>query len=259
MSASLLVELFTEELPPKALKQLGEAFAHRLQDGLIRAQLKERDTGNTRIYATPRRLAALIQDVQSKAADRIESKKLMPSKVAFGADGKPSAALVKRLEKEGATADQLERRSEGDAEYAFLTQTIPGTHTRGRPAACAGGSARQAADPENDELPTRRRCDHGAIRAPGARPARAPWRDIVDVSVLGLKAGRVTHGHRFQGTKDIPVAAADAYEEALAAHGQVIASFDARRAETENLLRAKAAELGASLGPKTMSPRCWMK
>ena len=74
--------------------------------------------------------------------------------------------------------------------------------------------------------------------------------DLVDVSVLGLKAGRVTHGHRFQGVSDIPIASADAYEEALAAHGQVIASFDVRRAETERQLRAKAAELGASLGPE---------
>ena len=75
--------------------------------------------------------------------------------------------------------------------------------------------------------------------------------DIVGVSLLGLKAGRVTHGHRFQGVADISVAAADAYEEALAAHGQVIASFAARRAETERQLRAKAAELDASLGPET--------
>jgi glycyl-tRNA synthetase beta chain len=74
--------------------------------------------------------------------------------------------------------------------------------------------------------------------------------EIVDVSVLGLKAGRVTHGHRFQGVRDIPLASADAYEDALAAHGQVIASFDARRDETERQLRAKSAELGATLGPE---------
>jgi glycyl-tRNA synthetase beta chain len=74
--------------------------------------------------------------------------------------------------------------------------------------------------------------------------------ELVDVSVLGLKSGRVTHGHRFQGVKDIAVANADAYEDALEAHGQVIASFDARRAETERQLRATAAELGVSLGPE---------
>ena len=64
MSASLLVELFTEELPPKALKQLGEAFGLRLQDGLVRAQLKDKAAADTRIFATPRRLAVLIPDVR---------------------------------------------------------------------------------------------------------------------------------------------------------------------------------------------------
>src|SRR5450759_4499913 len=105
MNANLLVELFTEELPPKALKHLGEAFGFRLRDMLMRAQLMDRDPHDTRIFATPRRLAVLIPRVHPKAADRTESKKLMPSKVAFGADGKPSAALAKRLEKEGAERD----------------------------------------------------------------------------------------------------------------------------------------------------------
>ncbi len=249
MTASLLVELFTEELPPKALKQLGEAFGLRLQDGLVRAQLKDAAATDTRIYATPRRLAVLIRDVRAKAADRTESKKLMPSKVAYGADGKPSAALAKRLEKEGATADQIERRIEGDAEYAFLTQTIPGV-------ALAAG-LQLALQEAIAKLPIPKVMSYqladGATTVQFVRPAHGlvalHGNGIVEVSVLGLKADRITHGHRFQGVQDIPVAAADAYEEALAAHGRVIASFDARRSETERQLQAKAAELGALLGP----------
>jgi glycyl-tRNA synthetase beta chain len=250
MSASLLVELFTEELPPKALQQLGEAFGLRLQDGLVRAQLKDKAAADTRIFATPRRLAVLIKDVRPKAANRTESKKLMPSKVAFGADGKPSAALAKRLEKEGATADQLERKAEGDTEYAFLTQTIPGL--------TLAGGLQHALEEAIAKLPIPKVMSYqladGATTVQFVRPAHGLVAlyggDIVDVSVLGLKAGRVTHGHRFQGVPDIPIATADAYEEALAAHGQVIASFDVRRAETEHQLRATAAELGASLGPE---------
>jgi len=250
MNATLLVELFTEELPPKALKKLGEAFGFRLQDGLMRAKLMDNVASDTRIFATPRRLAVLIKDVRSKGMDRTESKKLMPSKVAFGADGKPSASLAKRLEKEGVTADQLERRIEGDIEYAFLTQTIPGvTLAAGLQTALQDAIAK---------LPIPKVMSYqladGATTVQFVRPAHGLVAlyggEIVDVSVLGLKAGRVTHGHRFQGAPDIPVAAADAYEEALAAHGQVIASFDGRRAETERQLRAKAAELGASLGPE---------
>jgi glycyl-tRNA synthetase beta chain len=251
MNASLLVELFTEELPPKVLKQLGEAFGLRLQDWLIRAQLKDRDPRGTRIYATPRRLAVLIKDVRAKAADRTESKKLMPSKVAFGADGKPSAALAKRLEKEGATADQIERKAEGDTEYAFLTQTIPGL--------TLAAGLQLALEEAIAKLPIPKVMSYqladGATTVQFVRPAHGLVAlyggDIVDVCVLGLKAGRVTHGHRFQGVRDIPIAGADAYEEALAAHGQVIASFDARRADAERQLRAKAAGLGASLGPES--------
>lgn len=250
MNPSLLVELFTEELPPKALKQLGEAFGLRLQDGLVRAQLKDKAAADTRIFATPRRLAVLIPGVRAKAEDRTESKKLMPAKVAFGADGKPSAALAKRLEKEGATADQLERRVDGDTEYAFLTQTIPGL--------TLAAGLQLALEEAIAKLPIPKVMSYqladGATTVQFVRPAHGLVAlyggDIVDVSVLGLKAGRVTHGHRFQGVPDIPVAAADAYEEALAAHGQVIASFDARRAETERQLRDKAVELGASLGPE---------
>jgi glycyl-tRNA synthetase beta chain len=250
MNANLLVELFTEELPPKSLKHLGEAFGFRLQDWLIRAQLKDHAIADTRIFATPRRLAVLIPRVRAKAEDRTESKKLMPSKVAFGADGKPSAALVKRLEKEGAAADQIERRIEGDAEYAFLNQTIPGlTLAAGLQLALQEAIAK---------LPIPKVMSYqladGASTVQFVRPAHGLVAlyggDIVNVSVLGLKSDRITHGHRFQGVKDIPIATADAYEEALLAHGQVIAAFDARRGETERQLRAKAAQLGASLGPE---------
>jgi glycyl-tRNA synthetase beta chain len=251
MSASLLVELFTEELPPKALKQLGDAFGFKLHDWLIRAQLKDHAIADTRIFATPRRLAVLIQRVRAKAEDRTESKKLMPAKVAFSTDGKPSEALLKRLEKEGASAAQIERRIDGEAEYAFLTQTIPGL--------TLAAGLQLALEEAIAKLPIPKVMSYqlkdGATTVQFVRPAHGLvalyGNEIVDVSILGLKADRITHGHRFQGTKDIPIAAADAYEEALAAHGQVIAAFDARREEIARQLSAKAAELGATLGPES--------
>ena len=251
MNPSLLIELFTEELPPKALKQLGEAFGLRLQDGLVRAQLIDKAAADTRIYATPRRLAVLIRGVRAKAGDRTESKKLMPSKVAFGADGKPSAALAKRLEKEGASTDQIQRRIEGDSEYAFLTQTIPGV--------TLAAGLQLALQEAIAKLPIPKVMSYqlkdGATTVQFVRPAHGLvalyGSDVVDVSILGLKADRVTHGHRFQGVRDIPIASADAYEEALAAHGQVIAAFDARRGEIARQLSAKAAELGATLGAES--------
>ncbi len=127
-TASLLVELFTEELPPKALKTLGDAFASRLTEGLVRAGLAERAAGPLRSFATPRRLAVLVRNVRDRAEDRAESRKLMPAKVAFDDQGAPTAALRKRLEKEGVepSAAKLSRRTEQGVESVYLERTVPG-------------------------------------------------------------------------------------------------------------------------------------
>jgi glycyl-tRNA synthetase beta chain len=243
MSASLLVELITEELPPKALRALGEAFARGIASGLAeRGLLGEGHV--VKAYCTPRRLAVHISAVLARSLDREQTKKLMPAKVAFDASGKPAPALQKRLEKEGHPADAdvtglLERRAEGDAEYVFLHQVVPGMPL----AAALQASLEEAIT----RLPIPKVMSYqladGATTVQFVRPAHGlvalHGGEIVNVSVLGLNACRITHGHRFQGVKDIPVDAADAYEEALAAHGKVIASFDARRAEAERQLRAK--------------------
>jgi glycyl-tRNA synthetase beta chain len=249
--ASLLVELFTEELPPRALKQLGDAFADRILHGLARLGLAARSTPGMKVFATPRRLAVLIPQVREKAADRVESRKLMPASVAFGADGGPTTALAKRLEKEGASAAQIERRTEGGADYVYLNRTMPG--------ATLAAGLQLALEDAVANLPIPKVMSYqladGATTVRFVRPAHGllalHGERIVEVSVLGLKAGRVTHGHRFQGVRDISVATADAYEEALAAHGKVVASFAARRAGIARELCARAAETGASLGAES--------
>ncbi|HUX25384.1 MAG TPA: glycine--tRNA ligase subunit beta [Burkholderiales bacterium] len=254
MSASLLVELFTEELPPKALKALGDAFAQGIASGLAERGLLEQ--GHQRkAYCTPRRLAVHLTAVLAKSFDREQTKKLMPATVALDATGKPTPALLKRLQKEGHPADvdvsgSIERRSEGGMEYVFLHQIVPGVPLAAALQLVLEETIARLPIPK---LMTYQLADgettvqfvrpvHGLVALHGA--------DLVPVSVLGLDAGRVTHGHRFQGVKDIPVDSADAYEEALAAHGRVIAAFDARRAATEKQLREQAALLGASLGPE---------
>ena len=129
-TATLLVELLTEELPPKALKALGEVFADRILNGLVKANLKLRDPRGVIAFATPRRLAVLVPEVLPKAQDRTQRIKLMPAKVAFNTDGKPSPALLKRLDKEpgGASAlvGNVQRTLEGNVEYAIVEMTIPG-------------------------------------------------------------------------------------------------------------------------------------
>ncbi len=159
-----------------------------------------------------------------------------------------AAALQKRLEKEGASANQLERKTEGNTEYVFLTQTIAG--------ATLAAGLQGALEDAIAKLPIPKVMSYqladGATTVQFVRPAHGlvalHGAEIVPVSVLGLQAGRITHGHRFQGVKDISVATADAYEEALAAHGNVIASFDERRADIARQLAGKAAELNATLG-----------
>lgn len=249
MTAPLLIELFTEELPPKALQRLGAAFAEGLLDGL-RAQGLAGTASTVEAFSTPRRLGARVSGVPGSAPDRAESKKLMPVKVAYGADGKPSAALLKRLDKEGASADLLQRKSEGDAEYVFLDQAVAGVSlAAGLQTVLSGTIAKlpvpklmsyQLADGETTVQFVRPA--HGLIALHGDR--------VVDVSVLGLKSGRIAHGHRFQGVADFPIEAAGVYEDALYTHGRVIASFELRRSETERQLRKRAGELNASLGPE---------
>src|SRR5262249_8205641 len=114
MNPELLIELYTEELPPRALPELSAAFSREFcaelaSAGFIAADAKHRS------FATPRRLALLIPDVPGMSASRTETKKLMPAKVGFDAEGKPTAALAKRLEKDGVnpSSTKLEKRTEG--------------------------------------------------------------------------------------------------------------------------------------------------
>jgi glycyl-tRNA synthetase beta chain len=248
MIADLLVELFTEELPPKALQRLGDAFAEGIFAGLAGSGLLDKNSKRT-VFATPRRLAVLLPNVAEKSENIIKIKKLMPSSVACAADGQPTAALTKRLEKEQATLGQTERKTEGGTEYVFLNQTIAG--------ATLASGLQSALETAIAQLPIPKVMNYqladGTTTVQFVRPAHGlvalHGDKVVEVSVLGLTAGRTTHGHRFQGVRDIPIATADAYEAALAAHGHVIASFDKRRADITQQLSGAAARLNATLGP----------
>ncbi len=249
MNDSLLVELFTEELPPKALNKLGLSFASALFEELVAAGFVA-NTVEYRDFATPRRLAVLIPAVEANSAARSETKKLMPAKVGFDAAGKPTPALVKRLEKEGVSPDaaRLERKSEGDTEYVFLHLV-----KAGMPLASA---LQPALEKAIARLPIPKLMSYqladGSTTVQFVRPAHGlialHGADIVPISALGLKASNLTHGHRFQGQRDIVIARSNAYEETLAAEGKVTASFGDRKAAINRGLREKAAALGGSLG-----------
>jgi glycyl-tRNA synthetase beta chain len=243
-TATLLIELLTEELPPKAVKTLGEVFAERILNGLVKADLKLRDPRGVIAFATPRRLAVLVPEVLPKAQDRSERIKLMPAKVAFNTDGKPSPALLKRLDKEPGGARVLvanvQRSLEGNVEYAIVELTIAG--------ASLVQGLQAALDDAISKLPipkmmSYQRPDGTTVKfvRPAHRLVALHGADVVPVSALGLQAGRITGGHRFLARAEIEVASAEAYAPTLAAEGKVVASFAERRARIVAELAVAAA------------------
>ena len=244
MAESLLVELLTEELPPKALKALGEAFADRILNGLVKANLKLRDPLGVTAFATPRRLAVLIQDVLPKAPERTERIKLMPAKVAFDTDGKPSPALLKRLDKapEGASAlvAKVQRVLEGTEEYAVVEVTVAGASLR--------EGLQAAVDDAIAKLPIPKMMSYQRPNGTTVKFVRPAHRlvalhgaNVVPVSALGLDADRMTAGHRFLGRRDLEIRTADAYAPTLEAEGKVLPDFAARRERIIAGLHAAAA------------------
>lgn len=249
MTETLLVELFTEELPPKALRQLGEAFATELHKQLAKRNLL--DTGSALTwYATPRRLAARLTEVRDKSPDRSFDEKLVPAKVGFDKDGKATPALVKKLTAIGrdeSVVSSIVRRDDGKIEMLFLPQVSSGQSIQ--------VGLEVALEETVERLPIPKvmtyQISGGFESVKFVRPAHnvvALWGStILRVKVLGLIAGNVTHGHRFLGERDIILAHADDYEDTLRDKGKVIASFDARRSAIEKQLQSKAKELGSTL------------
>ena len=253
MSAkNLLVELFVEELPPKALKKLGEVFAHTLAQSLTSAGLAN-SSATVTAYASPRRLAAHVTDVAAVAADKPVAQKLMPVTVGLDASGNATPALLKKLAALGADATvvpALRRENDGKAEVLFYDSLAKG--------ATLAEGLQKALETALAALPIPKvmtyqlqdgwssvnfvRPAHGLLALHGA--------DIVPLAILGLKAGRNTHGHRFEATVDpVIIATADAYAATLQKDGAVIASFAERRAEIARQLAAAAAQAGANLKP----------
>ncbi|MBV8619685.1 MAG: glycine--tRNA ligase subunit beta [Curvibacter sp.] len=254
---NLLVELFVEELPPKALKKLGEAFAGVLAEQLKAQGLAAADSVVTP-YASPRRLAAHITHVAAKAADRAVQQKLMPVSVGLDAAGNATPALLKKLAALGADASAvagLKRAPDGKAEALFYDSVVNGaTLDAGLQKAVEEALARlpipkvMTYQLETDcELPGWSsvhfvRPAHGLIALHGS--------SVVPLKVLGLKAGHSTQGHRFEAAKPVvTIEHADAYADTLRRDGAVIASFAERRAEIVRQLAERAAQLGSGVRP----------
>ncbi len=245
--APLLVELRTEELPPKALDRLGAAFAEGMEKALRSRGLIEADARVER-FATPRRLAVRIGDVAAQANDRLVETKGPSVKIGLDAAGEPTQALRKWAQKLGAPLDALERTSDGRQEVFRYRSVV------------AGESLAHAISPALEEaiaaLPIPKTMQYqladGRTNVSFVRPAHGlivlHGAQVLEASALGLAAGRSTRGHRFQSAGEIEIDDALRYEERLATAGRVVASFDARRTRIESMLRERAAQHDASLG-----------
>ncbi|MGE5826233.1 MAG: glycine--tRNA ligase subunit beta [Bacteroidota bacterium] len=236
MPAPLLVELLTEELPPRSLKSLGDAFATNLLLELQRERLVS-DRSSAHAFATPRRLAALIGGVRERAPDAERDVQGPPV-------GAPAQAVAGFARKNGVALESLRTARTAKGEV-YVAHVVTGGRPLDEVLAARVDSALKA-------LPVARlmrwgdgeaqfvRPVHGLVMLHGAR--------VVPGSVLGISSTGTTHGHRFMALGPIALNSADEYEARLRDDGMVIADFGARRAEIERQLRAAAQARGASLG-----------
>ncbi len=244
-NAPLLIELLTEELPPKALKRLGESFANSIVDRLAKDELCSTGVAVTS-FASPRRLAVHIQEVRSQAPDRDRQEKLLPVSIALDAAGQPTPPLIKKLASLGISlGDQvqlsdLDRINDGKQEQLIYCFTAAGAKLEDAAQAALEEAIAKLPIPKvmtyqraNGETVKFVRPAHGLVALHGAA--------VLPVQVLGLNAGNTTLGHRFHCKAPITIGHANDYDQTLKQNGKVIASFTERQTQIAKALQAKAA------------------
>jgi glycyl-tRNA synthetase beta chain len=241
MNQTLLIELLTEELPPKALAKLGEAFAAGIANGLQSRDFLSADSIVTS-YASPRRLAVSISQVRTTSPDKQVREKVLPVNVALDASGNPSAPLAKKLAALGFPHLQiadLERAPDGKSESFFYSYTAAGT--------ALNESLQLALEDAISKLPipkvmTYQRPNGDTVQfvRPVHRIIALHGDSIVPISALGLQANRITQGHRFLSQGEITIAHADDYAATLEKLGKVLANNAQRKENIRQALLAKA-------------------
>jgi glycyl-tRNA synthetase beta chain len=232
-----LVEVGTEELPPKALRELELAFAAGVRKGVTEAGLAH---GEVLSFATPRRLAVWVKRLASRQPEQNVKRRGPPVSAAFDASGQPTRAGAAFAESCGVPIGSLQRLDEGKGLFLFLIGTKAGTQTIELLPGIVQASL--------DALPIPKRMRWGAGEAEFVRPVH--WlvmlygKDVVPASVLGVPAGNLTRGHRFMAPKEIRVTSPAAYANALRERGRVIADFAERREAIRTGVTAKAEEAG---------------
>ncbi len=233
----LLVEIGTEELPPKSLLALSEAFTAGVVAALAAAGLRH---GKVESFASPRRLAFLVKRLAERQPDQELKRRGPPVTAAFGADGAPTRAAVAFAESCGVALAALGRITEPKGEFLYYSGVKPGAATTSLLVAMVNDSLAK--------LPIAKRMRWGSGSAEFVRPVH--WvvflfgKDVVSGEVLGLPTGRHTRGHRFMAPKEIALASASSYARRLEQAGKVRPSFAARR----ELIRTGVTALAAAEG-----------
>ncbi|MHB1232670.1 MAG: glycine--tRNA ligase subunit beta [Burkholderiales bacterium] len=240
MQDTLLIELLTEELPPKVLPRLGQAFAEKIILDLHARQLVSAEAGFS-WFATPRRLAVQVMEVRDQAPDQPFTEKLMPVAVALDAEGQPTPALLKKLETKGIPVERLahfERRMDGKTEALFYSDVKPGARLAYVIADIVKASIKALPIPKlmrwGDTEHQFVRPVHGLVMLHGTK--------VLPGEVLGIESGKVTQGHRFMGAGALTIVHANHYEFILEEYGKVMPSFAKRRAEIEMRLLLAAGD-----------------
>jgi glycyl-tRNA synthetase beta chain len=242
---NLLVELFVEELPPKVLNKLGEAFSSVLFETL-KSQGLAADGSVVTTFASPRRLAVHATNILAVAPDKTSTQKLMPVSVGLDAVGKATPALIKRLNGMGldeSAVVNLTKQADGKNEALFLDVLQKGVSLK--------DGLQSAINEAISKLPIPKVMTYqladGWASVNFVRPAHSlvalHGDEVVTVTALGLTAGKATQGHRFEAiVSPVILKNADSYAEQLKTEGAVIASFADRRAEIVRQLNAAAAK-----------------
>lgn len=242
-TATLLVELLTEELPPKSLARLAEAFRKALtedlqQDGFLV------DGSASRAYATPRRLAISISNVLSVAPDSENLVKGPAVKSGLDATGNPTRALLGFANKWGADINALIKINDGKQEVFAYRNLAKGSHLE--------TNLELKVEAALERLPVAKMMRWGDGDAEFVRPVHGlimlHGTSVVPGTVLGITSGNKTRGHRFMGQSELTIPNAEAYETVLAKDGMVIADFAQRRSMIDDLLLAEAKKQQATLG-----------
>ncbi|MSP85916.1 MAG: glycine--tRNA ligase subunit beta [Methylotenera sp.] len=242
---NLLVELFVEELPPKVLNKLGEAFSSILFESL-RSQGLAEDSSVVTAYASPRRLAVHATNILAVAHDKTSTQKLMPVSVGLDASGKATPALIKRLNGMGldeGVVSNLTKQVDGKNEALFLDVMQKGVSLNEGLQIALNDAIAKLPIPK---VMTYQLAD-GWSNVNFVRPAHSlvalHGSDVIAVTALGLTASNQTQGHRFEAAvSPVIVKSADSYAEQLKTDGAVIASFSERRTEIVRQLSVAAGK-----------------